>query len=179
MNIFFEQSFAELVRLEGGYNDIAEDRGGATNYGISLRFLKLLPEIEGDIDKNGHVDKEDIKAIDEEDAKKIYFKHFWEHYKIDSFPQHIQKRLFHTYVNMRGKTVNRILQRAIRSASTVPIADDGVLGEETKKAMDMCRPEALEAAFKSEQAALYRLIVAKDDSQKIFLKGWLNRAYGD
>ena len=36
----FEHAFAELLGIEGGFVDDPVDRGGATKYGISLRFLK-------------------------------------------------------------------------------------------------------------------------------------------
>jgi len=35
------------------------------------------------------------------------------------------------------------------------------------------------AAYRSEQAGFYRLLVAQDNSKRVFLKGWLSRAYDE
>ena len=39
MSVNFQNAVKKVIQMEGGYNDIKEDRGGATNYGISLNFL--------------------------------------------------------------------------------------------------------------------------------------------
>ena len=44
----FDTAFRHLLGEEGGYVNHPADRGGATNWGISLRFLKA----EGKIDAN-------------------------------------------------------------------------------------------------------------------------------
>ena len=36
----FGKAFAKIIELEGGFVDHPDDPGGATNLGISLRFLK-------------------------------------------------------------------------------------------------------------------------------------------
>ena len=45
--------------------------GGATNYGVSLRFLKSLKRAEGDIDLSGEVNAADIRALTVEGAKRL------------------------------------------------------------------------------------------------------------
>ena len=38
----FESAIKKTLKHEGGYNEVKGDAGGATNFGISLRFLKSI-----------------------------------------------------------------------------------------------------------------------------------------
>jgi len=171
----FNQAFEEVVMMEGGYNNIAQDHGGATNYGISLRFAKSIAE--GDINGDGHVDAEDMKALDVKTAKHFYYKYFWKHYKCETIKSNdLAKKVFSMYVNMRSRSVGFIVQRALRACGRT-LTEDGIIGRQTKHLMNTSDQGALMAAIRSEQACHYRLIVAADDTQSIFLAGWINRAY--
>jgi len=173
----FNSAFEEVVMLEGGFNNISNDRGGATNYGISLRFAASLPDLEGDIDGNGHVDDEDMKVLDVKTAKRFYFKYFWKHYNCDTIvDDELAKKVFSMFVNMRSRSVGRIVQRALRACGKT-LTEDGIIGKQTKRLMNTADQDALMAAIRSEQAGFYRLIVKADESQEMFLRGWLNRAY--
>lgn len=170
----FNKAFEEVVMLEGGYNDYEQDKGGATKYGISLRFLKL---IDADLDGDGHVSQSDIKALTEENAKEFYHKHFWKHYKCESYRNaELSARIFSMLINMRSKQVGRILQRALRAVG-VNVKEDGIVGPITRRHLNKCKLHPLMAAIRSEQAGFYRLVVQNDPTQAIFLKGWLARAY--
>jgi hypothetical protein len=61
------------------------------------------------------------------------------------------------------------------------LIEDGLLGSETRKAAAAANQVALIAALRSEAAAYYRILDAKsttaDETNREFLKGWLNRAY--
>ena len=170
-----------IIRHEGGYNDIAEDKGGATNFGISLRFMKGLDPEDSDINDDGHVSKEDIRALTTEDAKHLYRKYFWDHYNIAQFRAKIlQAKMFSLLINMRGRTAMRCMQRAIRSCG-VKVKDDGLFGDQSRlalrKSLELYDETALLTALRSEAACIYRMIVKRDPSQSKFLNGWLNRAY--
>ena len=68
----FESAVEKVLKHEGGYVDHANDPGGATNYGISLRFVKQSTGIDLDVDGDGDIDADDIKAMTPEQAKEIY-----------------------------------------------------------------------------------------------------------
>ena len=58
--------FDFTIKNEGGYNEIRFDNGGATNYGVSLRFLKDLYEngtIWVDLNNDGKVDELDMNIL--------------------------------------------------------------------------------------------------------------------
>lgn len=155
----FEAAFDKLIKWEGGYVNNKNDPGGETKYGISKR---QYPDIK------------DIKNLSVEAAKQIYFLDFWKKYKCDQFiNSNIASKYLDVIVNTGPTQGTKILQRAIRAANLY-IIDDGIIGQATIKAANESNPDALYAAFKSEQAAFYRML---QKNQPMFFDGWLFRAY--
>ena len=175
---FFLKALQHTYRMEGRFSDVAQDAGGPTDFGISLRFLKSLPDLDGDLDGNGHVDEFDIKVMTPSDASTLYRKYFWDWYRLDEIQhERIAVKVFDLLVNMRSKQAVRIVQRGLRACNKA-VLEDGLLGEKTFAAINALHNELnLVAAMRSEAWGHYRLIVAADSSQKIFLNGWKNRAY--
>ncbi len=173
----FALAFTALMEEEGGYSNLTADHGGATNFGISLRFLKLLPEDQADITGDGHVDIEDIRALSIDDAEHFYRWHFWDHYRLDQVLTHWPAvKLFGMFVNMRGRVAAAAAQRALLACG-YHVSVDGILGSKSFRAINSANQRAYVAALRSEQAWIYRRIVERDDEQGIFLSGWLRRAY--
>lgn len=166
----FDVAFQELIAHEGGYVDHPSDPGGATKYGISLRWLRGIYR---------NADKTSIKNLTLEKARELYYEHWWKRYRYGELPAGIARKVFNTGVNMGNRRAIRLLQRSVWSAGAKAwkIADDGILGPATLKAVKNSNQDRLVAAFRSEQAAYYRELVAKRPSMGVFLKGWLKRAY--
>jgi Putative secretion activating protein len=169
---------------EGRYNNRPTDPGGATNFGISLRFLLQTGDLDkdglpdGDINIDGYVDINDIKAMDEASATRLYDLYWWSRYHYqDINDQQIATKLFSLAINMGAKPAHKCLQRATRSVSSTLIADDGLFGKATLELVNRVDPNNLLAAFKSEAAGYYRSIKYKGSED--YIKGWLNRAYSD
>lgn len=72
-----------VLKAEGGYNDIPEDRGGPTNYGISQ---KAYPNL-------------DIKNLTEAQAREIYKRDYWDAIGADKLPGPMQEVAFDSAVN--------------------------------------------------------------------------------
>ncbi len=158
---------------EGGLVDNAHDEGGITNFGISLRFYKTIyPEAIAD----------DIKNLTLQKAAEIYRTHFWDISRIQEInSQVIADYLFDMHVNMGLAAATKILQRSLCAVAGNAnwSLDDGILGDNTLTLTNnLQRFDLLVIALRSERAAYYRDIVIRDPSQKVFLEGWLNRAYG-
>ncbi len=169
---------------EGRYVNNKSDPGGATNFGISLRFLKSIGDIDndgwldGDIDQDGDVDVEDIKKMSEKEATKLYALYFWDKYQYGSIQdQLIATKVFDLSINMGSVGAHKCTQRALRAALGSTLLEDGILGANTIKAVNLANSVKLLPALKSEAAGYYRSIKYK--GSKNFLKGWLNRAYSD
>ena len=180
----FDPSFDDLMYWEGGdkYHEVKGDAGGATKYGVSLRFIKSLPLEESDINHDGHITAQDIEALDEKTAKGFYRKHFWFHYQLGNVEtQKVASKLLNIFVNMRGRTAAKVAQRALISCKVGGIKEDGHLGPISYAAINQitcdCSLTAMYlSALRAHQEAIYRLIAANNPTQNKFLNGWLNRA---
>ena len=174
----FDYAFEKTIKHEGGYNDVKGDAGGATNWGISLRFLKDLHKTCSwvDIDGDGDVDATDIKNLKIEDAKKIYFNQFWSKQKCDLIKDDVvAAKVFDMSVNMGLIQSGKLLQRACQLCGK-NITDDGIIGSGTINAVDSIKPEELITAIRYQCVQFYLNLVEKNKDYNKFLKGWLRRA---
>lgn len=173
----FVIALQETLAKEGRGNH-KNDRGGATDYGISLRFLQGLPDIDGDINGDGHVSELDIQALNPSDVARLYRKYFWDHYRLDEIRHdRIAIKAFDLLVNMRSKPAVKIFQRALRACNN-SVHEDGLLGSETFLAINSIHDQRnMLAAMRSEAYGHYRLIIAADPTQAVHHNGWKNRAY--
>jgi len=157
----FEKAFAYVIQNEGGYVFDKNDPGGETKFGITKRSYPSL----------------NIRDLTFEDAKKIYYRDFWQEGKFEEiYDEKVATQVFDLSVNLGIRAAVIILQRALRSVGKT-VQEDGLIGSETLSAVSNSDTRCLLAALKSEAAGYYRQIAAKNPSQQKFLKGWLNRAY--
>ena len=122
-----------VLKHEGYYSNDVDDRGGATKYGISLKFLQGLKDsdndgyLDGDLNFDGIVDINDIRSLSPQDAVDLYYFEFWVKDQFDRLPYFLSPKLFDLAVNMGTHQANKLMQRAI-TACGLPIADDGIMG---------------------------------------------------
>lgn len=162
----FKKAIEELLGQEGGYVDNPKDAGGATNWGISARFLKAIG------------DPRHPKDLTRENAIALYHVHFWDALGLGEIEDaRIASRLLDIAVNAGPGWAGRLVQRALRACMVSGIKEDGVLGPATRAAIASANPMLLMVALRSEQAGRYREILARDASQEVFIRGWINRAY--
>lgn len=178
--------FARLMRTEGGYVDAADDHGGPTKYGVSLRFLagegKLNPALRAayDVDHDGDLDRLDIRALTVAGAEALYRTCFWHRPGFDALPQPFDAALFDQGVNGSCRVAVKLLQRALNRFSRRALDADGSLGPMTLATLRsvLGGPDgpALLPELRMQAARRYTAIVADDPSQRRFIAGWLNRA---
>lgn len=174
----FDYAFQQTLKHEGGYNDVKGDAGGATNYGISLRFLKSIAENYGwvDIDGDGNIDADDIKNLTQNQAKKIYYEEFWLKNKchfIDS--NEVAAKLFDMTVNMGAKQAIKLLQQALNNMG-ITLKVDGMIGNATITAVNKLEGHVLAVLLRYECIMFYQSLVKSKPDYIKFLKGWMNRA---
>jgi lysozyme family protein len=175
-----------VMSNEGGYADIASDPGGATNFGISTRFLRSLPEenlkryglfLTGDA-----ITPQVIRDLTSDQAKLIYKCEFWDGKRFDEVTGgHVRIYLFDCCVNHgHGRGVG-LLQRALRANGSNEILDDGILGDDTLNAVagtlgDIELTSGLKSAFIATRAQFMHCTAMARNNYDI-LDGWLKRAY--
>lgn len=177
----FEKAIPVILAHEGGYVNHPSDPGGATSFGISLRFLADYPML-GDFDHDGDVDIDDIKMMTREDAVEIYRVAWWDKFGYERInDQTIATKLFDLSVNMGAKRAHILIQQALNNAFGLSIATEGNLGPITigaiNSATDGRGEQALLDAFCNAAWAFYQGIVDRRPASAVFLKGWKNRAF--
>jgi lysozyme family protein len=157
----FQKALEFLFRNEGIYSDNPNDSGGETKFGISKRSY---PDV-------------DIANLTREQAADIYYTDFWALYA--NMPDRLALKMFDFAVNMGHKQAIKLLQRALRCVGREGVADDGILGGKTREAVAMSLVNLSEvvAALRSEAAGFYRVLAEKEPKNRVFLEGWLRRAY--
>ena len=174
----FERSIDFSLKWEGGRNfnivngkpvikgNAKADLGGATAYGITWPTLKNAY-------KAGIVSHDDICKLTIDEAKAIYRKNFWDRYGWEELTWPVCLCCLDCCINHGGFAF--ILQRAILNCGQ-PVVVDGKFGPKTFAALKACQPMTLAKAIYTQRKKYYEKIVAKNSSQKVFMKGWLRRA---
>ena len=175
--------------VEGGLADTKGDKGGITNYGISLAFLKqcgidkddldndgIKYELVGDLNNDGVVDRKDIIQLTPDYANKLYFKYFWCTVNAGMIEdQRLATILFDMSVNSGPETAARKLQGTLRQLGSYVDAD-GNIGPLSLKAINTYKDATqLCYAFISNRKTYYYQIADSDPTQTKFLRSWMNR----
>lgn len=166
----FEKAQDFVARWEGGYVDNSADPGGATNFGISLRFLKAQGLDLGDIDGDGDIDADDIRKLTAKDAVAIMRREFWDALGLDNLGKPLCARvIYDTAVNMGPSYARRMLQKALG------VPADGKWGPITRSAIRICNDKHTAVSMCHIRRARYHELVQKNAALGTFLKGWLRR----
>lgn len=149
----FEKAIINILRHEGGYVNHPQDPGGETNFGICKRTYPMV----------------DIRNLTEQDAIRIYRRDFWS-FQYDKMPYVIAAKTFDMAVNMGAKQAAKLLQRA------AGVADDGIIGPATIKAINGTDETGLLDNITAKQMEYYKAVVNNKPTSSIFMAGWTHRA---
>jgi len=172
----FEQALEKTLKHEGGFVNDVDDSGGATNHGISLRFLRA-EGYEVDLDGDGDTDAEDMKLLDQDKAGEIYKEFFWDKWGYEEIRHaNIGAKIFDMSVNMGASQAHKITQRACNKMGK-DLVVDGIIGSQTKRIINSIdEDDALLEGLRLEQVAFYNRLVEQKPVLNKFLKGWTRRA---
>lgn len=184
----FDTTFNTVLKFEGGFVNCANDPGGVTNFGISLRWLKTLGATEYET-----FTSQDIQALTHESAGALYKKYWWDQYNFQKITDaEVATKIFVLIINVGAKECWRIVSRAIRSVNRVILqhpedeenyiialtTQNGDCASDTLfTAINQCNPGQILCALRSEAAAFYRILITEHGGFIKFIEGWLNRAY--
>ena len=176
----------DILRREGGFTQNQRDRAHygkadpargrewdcyCTNKGITQATLSDWLGRQATI--------EEVRNLDDDTAHEIFDLKFYRAPRIDTLPDEIRPLAFDCAINHGPRQAVRFVQRVVNLAGFGPVDVDGVLGPQSRKAADKANAEMgplFNDAILEERRNFYRMIVARDPSQEVFLKGWLARA---
>lgn len=151
-----------ILKWEGGFANHPNDKGGATNKGITIATFRHFFGSEATV--------EQLKAMTDEQWETVFRKGFWNPFKGDEIKnQSIANICVDWAWGSGAPTAIKQVQRLLG------VAADGVVGNITLGAINNAEPEKLFEKIKSARLAFVEAIVKRDASQQVFLKGWRNR----
>lgn len=155
--VTFGEAFDRLIGHEGGYVDHPDDPGGETNWGVTLRTAR----------EAGYTG--DMRDLTREQAREIYRVAYWGRARCEEFDGAIAFQLFDAAVNHGVGNAIRFLQRA------AGVADDGVIGPVTMKAVKSMAVTDVLARFNAERLEFYTQL----STWPTFGRGWARRVAGN
>ncbi len=170
-----------VLDREGGYSDHPADRGGETNYGITVAVAR----------GNGYDGA--MRDLPLGTARAIYRRLYWLAPRFDAVATHaplVAAELFDTGVNMGPSVAVAFLQRALnalnRGASDYPdMPVDGIIGDRTLAALaaflarrGAAGERVLIKAIEALQGERYVALAEHRPANEAFLYGWLANRIG-
>jgi lysozyme family protein len=158
----FTSALSFVLPHEGGYVNDPNDRGGATNKGITQRVYDSFRLAQ-------KLDKRSVRLITQGEVEAIYAISYWSTTRCDDLPAPIDLVVFDTAVNMGPNRAGRLLQEALGTSV------DGKIGPMTIQRAQNADARAIALKIVELRKAYYK-VLAINQGQGKFLKGWLNRA---
>ncbi len=159
-----------ILSWEGGFVDHPNDRGGATNMGVTLQTWRRCGY---DKSGDGEVGVEDLKLLSAQEVVDVVLKpHYWDRCCADDICDQSIANIIVDWVWASGVWGIKHTQ------GVLGVERDGVIGRRTLSAINGSEPRELFARLWSRRESHLRSIVDKDASQGVFLRGWLRRLDG-
>ena len=166
----FEEIIEVVLAHEGGFVDDPDDRGGATNWGVTQAVWEDYLEDE--------FTSEDVKGFTREQAIELYKEEFWIPSQAEKLPEEIREIYFDMCVNHGQRNAVKILQCAV-NAKGGNLEVDGGIGPNTIKASSGLKLWEVQV----ERSGFYWNLVfvgsfyGKRNSQEKFIRGWIRRCF--
>lgn len=176
-----EDIINEIIRVEGGYVDAANDLGGATKYGITEKVAR----------ESGYTGS--MRDLPREVAYDIYLKRYWlepRFNEVAKLSEAVAEELCDTGVNCGVPTAKPMIQRALNLLNReqkdyVDLVVDGQLGQGTMlalaKYLSKRGAEGEKVLLKTLnilQGYRYIEITEKRTANETFFYGWIANRVG-
>lgn len=172
----FKKAYAKVKKFEGGYANNPNDRGGETYAGIArVHFPKWKGwEIIDKYKQSEHSSKELNKVLQGNGQLDVMVEHF---YRVNFWNEIKGDEIINQLIadNIMDFAVNSGVGRAVKYAQRiVGVTEDGEIGPKTIKAINQ-NVDGFVTKYKASRLSFLTKIVARDESQLVFMKGWAQR----
>ena len=150
-----------IKKWEGGYSDNPNDRGGATNSGVTLAVYQSV--------YGKSKTKNDLKKMTSDQWDYIFTKLYWNKWKADEIKNQSIANILVDWVWMSGYGTIKKIQ------SLFGLTADGIVGNKTISYINSQDQEEVFNKIWNRRKQFYESLVKNNPSQKVFLKGWMNR----
>jgi len=172
----FQRAYLKTSAFEGGYSNHPSDKGGETYKGIARNMWgswggwKIIDRYKTSPLSSKQMSNVLAGSVELEDMVEAFYRaNFWNKIKGDDIMN--QK----VAENIYDFAVNSGVSRAIKYAQrVVGVAEDGIIGAKSIKAINANIHDFV-VKYKEARMSFIKKIVARDESQSVFLKGWTNR----
>ena len=157
----FTDDYSFVQREEGGYVNDPSDSGGATMAGVTQNTYDLYR-------KSKNYETRPVRYCTRLEQSDIY-EGIWKDCKASELPKGLSMMHFDFAVNAGNNQAAKVLQRSVN------VADDGIIGPVTMKAVQGSNIEETILRYAAERRKFYNALVAKRPKDAKFLNGWLAR----
>jgi lysozyme family protein len=162
MPITLKEALVFTLAWEGGFTNHPLDPGGATNYGVIQSRYDEYRKFKG-------LAKQSVKFITKSEYEEIYDKYYWDPVRAQYVSGPLGLALFDTAVNLGvGGCISRLqasLKVPITGKWTKEISDVIHSSDQTAVAINICKLRVAKRYARVKQ----------NSTQRVFLRGWLNR----
>lgn len=151
----------KILRWEGGYVWDPDDRGGATNKGVTIDTYRTV------FGKDKTV--EDLKTLSIPEFTMVLKRYYWDRWRADDIINQSVAEILVDWVWGSGKWGIIIPQRILK------VMDDGLVGRITIAALNNQDQEEFHEQVKLARFKFINDIIKNDPTQEKFHKGWNNR----
>ena len=156
----------KIYQLEGGFVNDPNDRGHATNHGITLAtWRKVGYDKDGDYD----IDADDIRKLTKADFLFILRRYYWNRWQADFIKYQSIANILVDWVWASGKWGVIIPQKLLN------VTADGLVGPETLYAVNTANHITLLQQIYNARINFIENIIKNDPTQQKFEKGWMRR----
>jgi lysozyme family protein len=157
MNENWNDSFAAVLKHEGGFVNHPKDPGGMTNLGVTKAVWEIWLARA--------VTESDMRALTPEKVKPFYKAMYWDKIKGDDLPSGIDYAAYDLAVNSGPGRAAKYLQQI------AGVADDGIIGIRSLEAIKKCKPDLVIDAICTMRMNFLKRLPTFDT----FGKGWSRR----
>lgn len=155
-----------IIKWEGGFVNHPYDKGGATNKGITIGTFKNYRKSKGLPTPT----VEDLKNISDAEWMDVLKTYYWDRWKADNINDQSIANIVVDWLWGSGVYGIKYPQQVLG------VVSDGVVGPKTLAAInDYPDKQELFTKLWDRRKQHFEGIVKNNPTQKVFLKGWLNR----